>query len=275
MTSRGFIYVATGETFLSQAARSARQISELMPKYNIAIITDEQDIPNIFDNKIKLTNPEYGFGDKVGVLHRSPFDQTVYLDSDTYLRKDIPELFDILDRFDLCAVQDMGRNSFSEELDIPLAVPEYNTGVIAYRMNQRVSDFMLRWEEYYNNLPDEKFETDQPAFRKAIYKSNISIGTLPREYNVSTIVPGAITGQARVIHATGRNSAESVAKSLKTDWQKTDWRVYVPMLGEVKVFTPNESSIIRFLFFSLASEGNFSTIKNIYNYLRYMNKKRW
>jgi hypothetical protein len=75
------------------------------------------------------------------------------LDTDTYCLHAFPEVFDLLDRFDLAAAHEAGgiatrwvdaRRS-SGRPTMPECFPELNTGVIAFRRGANVLKLLERW----------------------------------------------------------------------------------------------------------------------------------
>lgn len=80
--SRGVLYVATEDQFVSEAIESAQSLKYQM-SIDTALITDKPAAPDIFDYHIRIKNPQYGFGDKVMNIHRSPFEKTLFVDNDT------------------------------------------------------------------------------------------------------------------------------------------------------------------------------------------------
>ena len=127
----GILYVATGDKFVSEAAESARSLKSHMD-VPVALITDQPEAPGVFNQLISIENPQYGFGDKVMNIHRSPFEKTVFVDNDTYFADEISEVFDLLDQYQLAAAHSPWRIAHPLP-DTPDAFTEYNTGVIAFR----------------------------------------------------------------------------------------------------------------------------------------------
>ena len=97
-TKRGFITVATGKWYCYLAqnlAMSYRLFSD--KKYPFYVITDkagEKKLKKYFDGVIVLDKPNYNFLDKIEVYKNSPFDETVFLDADMNIIKDISFVFD-------------------------------------------------------------------------------------------------------------------------------------------------------------------------------------
>ncbi len=105
--SRGVVYVATGEKFVTEALISVRSVKKQMPGLPIALFTDLQDLvghpPEGVDAVFHLTQVTNSCLDKMYPLVDSPYDRTLFLDTDTYLCDRVDELFDVLDHYDIAA----------------------------------------------------------------------------------------------------------------------------------------------------------------------------
>jgi hypothetical protein len=71
------------------------------------------------------------------------------------------------------------------ELEFPESFPEFNSGVMVYKDSEKIKDFFSEWNDYYSDIDREMvpYETNQPALRAALYRSNIKYITLRKEYN--------------------------------------------------------------------------------------------
>lgn len=110
--TRGVVYFAFGRTALREANLSVQSLRESNPGLKSAIFTDlpsdaQHDIIYGF-NAQELRDIEYHFKQtnrmpslKVRFLMQSPFDRTVVLDADTYVKGDISEMFASLDDYDI------------------------------------------------------------------------------------------------------------------------------------------------------------------------------
>lgn len=98
MENKGFITVATGDWYCYLAQNLA--ISYKMfgnCDYPFYVITDkkgEKKLKKYFDGVIVLEKPNYNFLDKIEVYHNSPFEETIFLDADMNIIKDISFIFD-------------------------------------------------------------------------------------------------------------------------------------------------------------------------------------
>lgn len=193
---RGVLYVAVGNEFVNEATVSARTLRREMPDINIAVVSNQSISGSVFDTIIQLENPSFGFRDKVAGIRHSPFDQTVYLDTDVFVAEGFPELFEVLNQFDIAATHNPNRDLDTSDLGVPASFPEYNTGVLAYETSA-CTDLFEAWADKYR----DDHAHDQPSFRKAVYESDVRIATLPREYNCMIRYPGKVVEPVKIFHS--------------------------------------------------------------------------
>jgi hypothetical protein len=208
MTAEGVLYVAVGEEYVAEARRSARSVRETNPEVAIGLIADEPTLESdavpteLFDDLIVAEHAAGDLRDKAYNLHLSPYERTVYLDTDVLVTRDIADMFGILDEFDVAAAHAPLRKVLSIP-DIPDTFPEFNGGVLCFRGTDAVEAFVERWQSIYRRQvqqgrPDceivladcESFEDvpngrkhDQPPLREALYQSDLRVATLPPEFN--------------------------------------------------------------------------------------------
>lgn len=187
--SQGILYVAFGEAFRAEAMLSISSAQEAMPNVDICLMTDEMP-PSVPSGKlnIELISPSH-IRAKVDFLSQSPFERTIYLDSDTLVERDISELFDLLDRFDVLATHDWARKrrSLSRKIppygEIPYGFSEVNSGVMAWKTNADTHRWLERWKElyYHYQVPGTR---DQATLRLSLWDSQVSLYVLPPEFNL-------------------------------------------------------------------------------------------
>ncbi len=224
----GILYVATGERFLKEACRSAVRVKELMPSVPIALASDLQGPKELFDHHLAIMEPKYDFSDKIGPLLSTPFERTVFLDTDTWLCEPVPEMFAILDRYDVAMAHAPMRYTAASEA--PSTFPECNSGVIAFNMNTRTRGLFDLWQKLYQErLKNNGVVEDQPSLRDALWQSDISFAALPPEYNFRFIMPAfAGRGAVKILH--GRHpDYEALSASLNKSGSP---RVFLPRLRE-------------------------------------------
>jgi len=194
---RGVVYIATGSAYVDEAIQSAQRLKQ-HTSLQCTLITNEPIEPSSIDNVIVNQNPSDRPDNsyKLYNLEHTPYSRTLFLDSDTYLRSDISDLFDILDRFDLAVTQAPVRNT-DRLPELPDWFPEYNCGVMLYNNNRRIQQFLQQWQENYEGLG---FVQDQPGFRKTLFENeDINYFTLMREYNVR-FWPGYVDEEVKIVH---------------------------------------------------------------------------
>jgi hypothetical protein len=227
-SSAGFYFIATGPRFLDEACRSAERIRSVMPGVSIAIASDLSPPKDLFDHHLEITEPKFNFSDKIGPLLSTPFEKTVFLDTDTWLCERVPEIFSILDRYDIAMAHAPMR--FTATSAVPPTFPECNSGVVAYHLNDRTRSLFALWEKLYQErLTSTGVIDDQPSLRDALWKSDASFAALPPEYNFRFIMPAfAGRGSVKILH--GRHpDYEALSASLNKSGSP---RVFLPRLRE-------------------------------------------
>lgn len=267
---RGVVYIATGDQFVEEAKISADSVRTVMPDVPITLFTDQKIDTEIFDDIIPISDPRHDFGDQVYHLDRTPYERTIFLDSDIYLDESIEDVFDVLDEFDIAASQDT-RNYSSTRIDfegverIPDCFSEYNSGVVAFRKNSAIRDFFDIWREAYEEVVDRGQIHNQAAFRYALYHSDTRIATLSREYNCLFRNPDQVYGKVKVFHGRlvdietpGAGMHADVSQAVEKINSRTDLRLYYRVGEEIKLVNP---SIIEQLQASISNRGIIETLR--------------
>lgn len=203
--SVGVVYIATGDQYITEAEYSAKSVRNHMPDLEIAIATDHSNIDQtLFDYTVGLSNKYPDSGVSTITPELSPFDRTLFLDTDTYVAKPVYELFDILDEHEIAVTQSPGGLSVP---GVPDPWTEYNTGVISYKSTEKTKEFFRTWARIHEDLIDsEGITRNQPSFAKSLYSTGINYFVLPREYNCRVPRLGYVADEAKIIH--GRYSVE-------------------------------------------------------------------
>lgn len=206
--SEGIVYITSGDVYLEEAKVSARRVKEVMPDVDVAVIADRPPDSDIFDEYVELSEPNYSWMDKVENLPRSPFEKTIYFDSDIYLEKDVSELFSLLDRYDMALVPDTYQHPVHEshpyhsqagELysGVDRVLTEYNAGVIVYQQSRTVRDTFADWRELYD---PENHWSDQPSLRVALAQNDVRVHPLRTQYNYVPGLENALVGEVKIVH---------------------------------------------------------------------------
>lgn len=190
METRGVLYVAAGAKYIRAAIRSAETVRRHCPDLPVHFCGDWPShgfdfhrSPAPFTSVDTLTHPHRR--SKVDYLPQTPFDRTLYLDTDTALHADIRGLFQVLDRFDMAMAHAHRRNAVARlrswRLTLPPTFPQYNSGVLLYRRTPAVLEFLETWRRHFH---DAGFSEDQVTLRELLWLSDLRLATLPPEYNL-------------------------------------------------------------------------------------------
>jgi hypothetical protein len=231
--SRGILYVATGARYRAEAARSASSFKSTMPDIPIALCTDDPDAAGglgCFDTVVKHADARHSFIDKARPLAASPFERTLFLDTDTHSLSACYEVFDLLDHFDLAVAHAPLRGHFYFPPSCPASFPELNTGVIAYRMSSGFASLVDGWVSSFETQPPGA--DDQPAFREALLASRLRFAVLTPEYNLRTCFAYFLGGNAdvKIVHDRGASLDRALAL-LKGEGRSILPRVVDPSAG--------------------------------------------
>jgi len=188
---KGVMYISWGQRSILETIYSAKTLKKTSPDVGTCIFTNVNVDSRWFDDIriVKFPSGEKRF--KFDYLNKSPYDYTLYLDGDTCIKRDISDVFSILNRFDVALTHDFGRKQkiwtkkIPEYADIPYGFPEFNGGVLLYKKNEITYNFIKLWKELYKKFIHKyKVPYDQISLRVSLWQSCVSIHTLPPEYNL-------------------------------------------------------------------------------------------
>lgn len=193
LPSNGVLFVASGDKYVRSASRCARSIKQHSPDLAIHLFTDKANADNLreqggypFSSIAEIDNPHRR--SKVEYMANSPFERTLFLDSDTDVVVDIREMFSLLDRFDIALAHAPKRNENKSKVywkqPLPSSFPQFNSGVLLYRKNPLTQAFFQNWLQSYQQAG---FKIDQITLRECLWVSDLRIATLPPEYNLRYI----------------------------------------------------------------------------------------
>lgn len=181
--SCGIVFIASGAFHMAAAVEAAKSIRATNPWLAVDLFTDVEATSDLFDRVIKIPNGH--LRSKVDYLAASRFERTLYLDSDIRVVDDIKSLFSVLDRFDIALAHSHQRRGARQNIfwrqPLPEAFPQINGGVILYRQNREVQEFLESWKRAYH---EAGFKWDQVTLRELIWQSDLRFYVLPPEYNV-------------------------------------------------------------------------------------------
>tara|TARA_R100000008_G_scaffold82804_1_gene67444 strand:+ start:1585 stop:2319 length:735 start_codon:yes stop_codon:yes gene_type:complete len=184
---RGVLYIAFGEQFLKELRLSAESVKKHNPDLHITVFSDKAvDSPFVDDQRIiDVTH----LRPKIDYIHETPYEETLFIDTDVIVDYNIEEMFEILERYDIGAAHDLARKRkkysavIPEYGQIPYCFSEVNTGVMVFKKNEEVEELFRLWRKYfykyYRYAP-----WDQPSFRISLWESDAELYVFPVEYNI-------------------------------------------------------------------------------------------
>jgi hypothetical protein len=225
----GIVYVATGSKYIAEALVSARSARAVMPSIPITIFSDSPlESPHDVENVV-ISDPIFGYGDKVKYLSKTPYDKTLFLDTDTMMVDGVLECFRLLDRFDLLVAHDALRVNI-EEPTIDRVFPELNTGVVFFRRTGETLDFLSKWLAAHEHAcRDRRCQVaDQLTFRRELFDSKLRFYVLPPEYHCMTWEAAYLHDRAKILHGRNDLSLGQIARDVN---EIAGPRIFKPGLG--------------------------------------------
>lgn len=184
---RGVLYIAFGDNFLKELKFSAESVKKHCPDLHITAFSDKKiDSPYVDESRIIEVSH---LRPKIDYITQTPYEETLFLDTDVIVDYNIEDMFEILERYDIGAVHDLARKRrkysavIPEYAKIPYSFSEVNTGVMVFKRNEEIMDLFWNWRryfyKYYNHAP-----WDQPSFRISLWESDAELYVFPVEYNI-------------------------------------------------------------------------------------------
>jgi hypothetical protein len=207
MEKNGFLYIGMGKKYRMEAEISARSMKQYT-KYPICLITEDPNYKNEYFDIIIVADLVTDFYGKIVYMQKSPFENTLYLDCDTFICSSIDHIFQAMDLFDMSLSPDRFYHDYgfiakynpSYKIKYENVIVQYHCGVILYRMNDAMRGFFKDWERIHL---EQKMKSDMLSFRDAYIEnaSKITICPLPFEYNYhGTHAYGVANMEIKVIH---------------------------------------------------------------------------
>lgn len=193
-------FVIKYEKFLKMAKLSAKSLKNHMPHLRTALFTDlDLDRVDYFDDIIHTETPKKMWIYKWECLMKSPYNPTLHLDADTYICDSFPEVFDMMDRFDLVTL--MSPYYISDQRkgkDVPICFPEVCGGFLLWKQSRKNDWLFQRVAEL---VKTKTWGTaDEPSIRQALYESKVRYAFIPWEYTCVFNFPGYIFGKVKIMH---------------------------------------------------------------------------
>lgn len=194
--NKGIVYIAFNHhpkaNHIHELLFSVKTVKQSNPSLPITVYSDTDIKSDHIDNVI-ITNITSSRMKQI-ILPKSPYDVTLYLDTDTAVVDNLDSLFRITERFELAACFDYLRYdpdkaaAYKPYRDIPESFSEFGGGVILFKKCPNTDAFFKLWQKNYEDFCKKtKWKTDQQTFRLSIWQSkDLKFYVLPPEYNLRT-----------------------------------------------------------------------------------------
>jgi len=195
---KGLIYITFGKEAIEMAKISFKSFKQHNPQTPVTIFTNLPDMANDFDDIHEYSNEElsdidYFFKEtnkfsslKIRFLKMSSYSKTLYLDSDTFVKGNLDEIFDLLDTNELITTlnaewkwsddthhtRDYNNNNKQGLISLTSSNKNnVNCGVFAYKKTEITESFFdLWWSSFQKNNSDNEQRVLHLLFETEIYK---------------------------------------------------------------------------------------------------------
>lgn len=248
--TRGYWYIIYGpDRYMEEAACSIESLLEVDPGANVSILIDQKPTSKLselvdyveIDKKLAPKSLGEGLVDgkfegKLYNLHRSPYDYTFCVDTDTYFYEDCSRLFSLCQWFDLAVCQSEGERTVYWPRRPHTRMEGFTVwtnGVMIYRKSVVMLDvFKQAARDYRQNRGLYKTKGTNTHFSAAVAETNnIKVYTLPINYNARVRSKIALVGSVKIAHSSSgkrkmnKKDYEKVRRSINS---KLDYRVWEP-----------------------------------------------
>lgn len=224
--SSGVVYLALGDRYIDECVYSFCTLRAFNPGLNVVVFTDDDAIARSEDPEIRhCSRNKSPFKLKTEILGRSPFQNTLFLDTDTIVLGDLSDAYPEAGKHFAIA-----RAPYIDFTQQPFVFHGYhhpfglNTGVFSFKASEAVNEFLAHWQHEVGLAADEDIwaghNGDQAAFnrvfRRLFGRSPLRFQILEnRVFNFRLFIPlEKITPYApgiRVLHGRDFASAAQIA----------------------------------------------------------------
>jgi hypothetical protein len=213
--TNAIFWIAT-ESHIHEAKQSAQSVARQMPDVDRILFTDssiESDLftgycflPTQKPHSLWYLNFVSFMNDAIRLLDK--YTKLLYLDTDTYMVHPVPEIFDLLDYFDIASTHAPARQISPTLTDVP---------------NAKVRDLFAEWLNTYRQNPSLYGENDQAPLRECLLNWNGRSYVMPPEYNCRFGFGGQAAGLIKILHGRSDNMS-ALAERINADKGIRGWR---------------------------------------------------
>lgn len=237
------VWIAT-EPYCSELATSIQSVKQWMPRAERVVLTPDQCRLDAQVHWVQSRRSKDWYLDSITYfqeIFKLPYDQFLYLDTDTVMIANCMDVWQLLDKFDLLYVHAPKRYNTNTYQPVPQCFTEVGVGVNWFNNNDRVRQVFSEWLQHYQDRPEVYQGNDQTALRETLWTTQVPIKSyvLPQEYGCRFGLGGWAMERVRILHgryAPVRTLEETIAIVNSTN----DARTWTLDTFKGKAMTPEQ-----------------------------------
>jgi hypothetical protein len=237
-------WIASKKKFVHEARECSLELHSVMPELDRVLFTPDDVGSDGFDRVAQLPKRKHKlwYCDSTRYFNLAfdlleEYDVCLYLDSDVNFMSPFPELFRMMERFDIVAPTGSRRVTGATFEELPLCFPEYEIGVVLFRRNAIVKELFEEWERLHWAHPDVYGENDMRSFREAVWNTpELKIERIPTEYALRWPFGVYMSLEVKILH--GRALGEAYPDSPTIEEVKAIVNEYLHM----RIWSPRDKN---------------------------------
>lgn len=207
------------KTYVEEAAESALTVKGHMPELTTVLVSTEAH-PG-FDRFIRAESrgghgwwgwyPESAAWFNAAIRSMEDGDRVLYLDTDTCMIAPVPELFELLDSYDLTGSRGIRRFTGDVMGKVPTSFSELAIGVNTFTVNNHIRSLFADWRDRITIHNYAYTGSDMAAMREALWHWHGRFYLFPEEYNCRFGFGGWAAMPVKVLHGRSRDYAAIAA----------------------------------------------------------------
>ena len=212
-------WIVARKKFVEEARECSIELHSIMPELERVLFTPDKTSAEGFDRVAQLPKKKHKrwYRDSVCYFNMAfdlldEYDECLYFDSDVNFMSPFPELFRMLERFDIVAPVGSRRVTGGTFKELPPCFPEYEIGVVLFRRNAIVKELFEEWRRLHLAHTDVYGENDMRSFREAVWNTpELKIERIPTEYALRWPFGVYMSLEVKILHgrALGSNYPDS------------------------------------------------------------------
>ena len=214
---KGLFYIATGKTYVEEVIANVLCSQPFLGHLPVSLCTDQfldNKYRDLFDQIICHPSPSFSYRDKVCALHLTPYEETLFLDSDAKLAYSPADLFELLKISVFAASPAPVRIPPGWcDKNVPTVFHEVNSGVLLFKKCSSTLSLFSQWIDLYDRLYINHNQTwDQASLRSVLWRmidqNSLSFTYLPVEANLRSTKPWIVGrgSPAYIVHGRFKNT---------------------------------------------------------------------